>query len=152
MTEIVFYDGPTQAMLPMLLEKGLAQGWRAVVRVREDEALTQLDRLLWTYRDDSFLPHSCARLGSEANQPIWLDQPIWLTIEAENPNKAEMLVLLDDAEAFALESFKRCLYLFDGHNEEAMTRAQKRQDDFKDYPITFWRQSASGWVKDEFKK
>ncbi len=146
MTQIVFYQlagGSAHHMLPTLLEKSRAQGWRAVIRTTNDEIVAQLDRMLWVYRDDSFLPHGCARDGSDA-----ADQPIWLTTEPENPNKAEMLVLVDDAEAFALDSFKRCLYLFDGQDEAAMKQAQKRKENFAHHEITFWRQSSSGWVKD----
>ncbi len=144
MTEIVFYQCADRShALPMLLEKSLAQGWRAVVRALDQEALIQLDRFLWTYRDDGFLPHSSARDGFEHAQPIWL------TTEAENPNKAELLVLLHDAEAFGLDEFKRCLYLFNGEDDTARKQAELRRRDFSGHNITFWRQSRSGWVKDE---
>ena len=63
MTEVWFYHlertGLEQA-LPELLEKTLQRGWKALVRAPEAERLEHLDSWLWTYRDESFLPHAPA--------------------------------------------------------------------------------------------
>ena len=60
-TEVWFYHlertGLEQA-LPELLEKTLQRGWKALIRIREVERLRHLDGWLWTYRDESFLPHA----------------------------------------------------------------------------------------------
>ena len=59
--EVWFYHlertGLDQA-LPELLEKTLARGWRALVRTPEPERVEHLDGWLWSYRDESFLPHA----------------------------------------------------------------------------------------------
>jgi DNA polymerase-3 subunit chi len=63
MTEIWFYHLETQPLeraLPVLLEKTLERGWRAVVETSSRERATALDTMLWTYRDDAFLPHGIA--------------------------------------------------------------------------------------------
>ena len=63
MAEIWFYhleQSALEAALPPLLEKCLARGWRALVRGGQPERLEALDDLLWTWRDDSFLPHLAA--------------------------------------------------------------------------------------------
>ena len=60
MTEILFYHlqrQPLERVLPPLLEKSLERGWRVVVQAASDERVEALDAHLWTYRDDSFLPH-----------------------------------------------------------------------------------------------
>ena len=44
-------------MLPPLLEKSLERGWRVVVQAGSQERVEALDAHLWTYREDSFLPH-----------------------------------------------------------------------------------------------
>ncbi len=52
--EISFYhlEGkPLEAELPGLLEKTLARGLRAVVKIGGEERLKALDDLLWTYRE-----------------------------------------------------------------------------------------------------
>lgn len=55
--DVFFYHLEQQTLdrvLPSLLEKTLARGWRAVVQVGNEERLEALDQALWTYTDDSF--------------------------------------------------------------------------------------------------
>ena len=68
-------------VLPELLEKTLARGWRALVRSTEPDRIEHLDGWLWTYRDDSFLPHALA------DEPEAERQPILLTAAEGNPNR-----------------------------------------------------------------
>ena len=51
--------------------------------------------MLWTYRDDAFLPHGTAAGGHAALQPVYL------TLGDENPNGANVLMLVDGARADA---------------------------------------------------
>ena len=60
MTEVLFYHlkGQTpEQVLPTLLQKSLDRGWRVVVQASSEERVEALDAHLWTWRDDSFLPH-----------------------------------------------------------------------------------------------
>ena len=66
MTEVLFYhlqNAPLERVLPDLLERSLQRGWRAIVRAGGKERLEALNNTLWTYRDDSFLPHGTAEDG-----------------------------------------------------------------------------------------
>jgi len=72
-----------------VLEKVLARGQRAVVVAGSDERVEAIASALWTYDDRGFLPHGTAKDGFAA------DQPIWIATRAENPNGAQMLVLVD---------------------------------------------------------
>ena len=61
MAELWFYHlerSELERALPPLLEKCLQRGWRALVRGGATERLDALDAILWTFRDDSFLPHA----------------------------------------------------------------------------------------------
>ena len=69
MTEVLFYhlqDMLLENVLPPLLEKSLERGWRVVVQSTSEERADALDAHLWTYRDDSFLPHATWRAGDAA--------------------------------------------------------------------------------------
>ena len=144
--EVWFYHlertGLDQA-LPELLGKTLGRGWRALVRSTQPERLEHLDGWLWSYRDDSFLPHG---LGSE---PMAERQPVLLTTEAGNANEAQALFLLDDADPGDLEGYERCLILFDGADESAVYAARRRWSSLKsrDFPVSYWRQGEKGWQK-----
>ncbi len=86
MTEIYFYHlqhQPLERVLPTLLEKSLERGWRVVVQAASEERVEALDAHLWTFRDDSFLPHGTHK------QPEAEQQPILLTVNDDNPNKAD---------------------------------------------------------------
>ena len=144
--EVWFYHlqrtGLDQA-LPELLEKTLQKGWRAVVRAREPERVEHLDGWLWSYRDDSFLPH--APDGEAGAQR----QPILLTTGFENPNGADALFLVDGSDAGELAGYARCVVLFDGNDEGqlAAARAQWSALRAKGFSASYWKQQARGWEK-----
>src|ERR1700730_16325659 len=60
MTEFLFYHleaQPVEKVLPVLLEKSVERGWRVVVHTSSERGVHALEAHLWTFRDDSFLPH-----------------------------------------------------------------------------------------------
>jgi len=121
-SRIGFYHLQTLSLeqaLPQLLEKALAAGHRILVMAGSDERVRHLDAHLWTYDSASFLPHGAARDGSE------LSQPVFLTDGDENPNQADLLVLTDGVGSTHLNTFKRCLNLFDGQDSAALQRARQ---------------------------
>jgi DNA polymerase-3 subunit chi len=130
-------------VLPELLEKTLQRGWRALVRSPDVERIKHLDGWLWTYRDDSFLPHATAD-GPQAER-----QPILLTTAAANLNRADALFLIDGADAGSLDDIQRCIVLFDGRDEAALAAARRRWKEVQasGSPASYWRQAERGWEK-----
>ena len=145
--EVWFYHLERTALdqaLPELLDKTLQRGWRALVRTGDVQRLEHLDGWLWSYRDDSFLPHGLA------GEPLADRQPILLTTDAENLNAAQALFLIDGAEAASLDGYERCILMFDGRDEAATAEARERWKVFKSagHPVSYWRQGAErGWEK-----
>lgn len=146
MAEIWFYHlertGVDQ-VLPELLEKTLARGWRALVRAPVAERLQHFDAWLWAYRDDGFLPHGLAGEPDEERQPVLL------TTDARNPNAAQALFLLDGAEPGPLDDLERCIILLDGGDESAVAGARKRWVELKAAvaAVSYWKQEQGGWKK-----
>ncbi len=146
MAEIGFYhllSTPLERALPKLLERARAQGHSVVVRAGSAERVAQLDALLWTYDEASFLAHGSARDGTPAAQPIWL------TDRDENPNRASMAVLIDGVEGGDLSSFARCADMFDGNDAAAVEAARERWRRARQagHVLTYWQQTASGWER-----
>jgi DNA polymerase-3 subunit chi len=145
MAELWFYHlerTELERALPPLLEKCLQRGWRALVRGGSQERIEALDDVLWTYRDESFLPH--AREGDASRQPVWL------TTDGGNPNGAQVLFLLDGAEPGDISGFERTCLMFDGRDQGALDSARLRWKEAKEVGIvaSYWRESASGkWEK-----
>lgn len=146
-TEVLFYHlerSPLEHVLPTLVEKTLARGWRAVIQAGSNERIDGLDDLLWTYRDDSFLPHATAKDGDPAQQPVFL------TTEEENPNRAQIRFLVDGANCAAIRDYARVVYMFDGQNTEALAQAREQWKRAKaeGCDVTYWQQSDAGqWEK-----
>jgi DNA polymerase III subunit chi len=144
MTEVLFYHlkGQTpEQVLPTLLQKSLDRGWRVVVQASSEERVEALDAHLWTWRDDSFLPHGTWR-DPEASQ-----QPILLTASDHNPNGASIRFLVDGAmmpqDAAAYE---RLVLLFDGEDPDARETARTRWSEAKSagFEVTYWRADENG--------
>lgn len=143
--EVWFYHLERQGLddvLPTLLERTLQKGWRALVRTPSPERIEQLDAWLWSYRDDSFLPHVAEPAGDPGD-------PVVLTTGTENPNQAQALFLVDGAEAGDLTGFERCSVLFDGRHEPALQAARGQWRRFREagVPAAYWRQGEAGWEK-----
>ena len=148
MTEILFYHLQGQRLdgvLPGLLERSRERGWRVAVQGASEERMEALDAHLWTYRDDSFLPHGTWRETEAA------EQPILLTLTESNPNGASVRFLIDGAPLPPdAETYERLVLLFDGDDEEAVAVAREQWAAAKarGFDATYWQPDDSGrWVK-----
>ena len=147
MTEISFYHllhMPLERALPKLIEKVLESGACAVIRTGSTERAEVLNDVLWTYHQDSFIPHGTV---GDGNAPL---QPVWITPDEENPNGADILVLTDGAESDDVSQYRRCLEMFDGRDETAVTEARRRWAAYKDaaYELAYWQQTeGGGWER-----
>ncbi len=147
MTEIGFYHltlFSLEQALPKLLEKALEKGYRTVVVTDTPARVEHLSAHLWTYTDDSWLPHGSGA-GDRENAT---HQPIWLTSEEENPNQATAVVLCHGASV-AVGGYARCLTLFDGNDSQAVQEARRLWSQWKaeGHTLVYYQQSPNGgWV------
>jgi len=146
MPDVLFYHlepRPLEAVLPALLEKTLERGWRAVVEVGSTERAEALDSHLWTYREDSFLAHGLAGDETDAHQPVLI------TTGADNPNRANVRFFVDRAVPQSADGYERIVYMFSGHDPDAVAEARLAWVALKgDNALTYWQQEANGrWVK-----
>ncbi|MCA6123768.1 DNA polymerase III subunit chi [Bradyrhizobium sp. WSM 1704] len=144
MTEVLFYhlqNMTLDSVLPPLLEKSLERGWRVVVQSTSLERAEALDAHLWTYSDDSFLPHATWRVADAA------DQPIILSIEEGNPNRANVRFLIDDAPLPAdCDSYARIVLVFNGDDPDAVAGARESWTACKarGFEVTYWQPDERG--------
>ena len=147
MTDIGFYQlasKPLDAVLPRLLEKAVAVGYRAVVRSDDAALLARLDVALWSYEPASFLPHA-------VDGEFAADQPVLLTTGQGTPNRADLCAVVDGALPGDFESYKRILYLFDGGDDDALALARRHWKALKgrdEVSAVYWREGeGGGWEK-----
>ncbi len=146
MTELLFYHlqrAPLDKVLPGLLEKSLQRGWRCAVQ-GSMERLRALDDTLWTYGDETFLPH-----GLESDDGA--GQPIVLVAHEGNPNAATVRFLIDGAPLPSdAASYERIVLLFNGNDADAVQDAREhwKQARTQGFAATYWQQSDEGrWEK-----
>lgn len=151
--DVWFYHLERQSLeqvLPVLLDRALARGWRAAVQATAPERIEALDDLLWTWTDESFLAHGSARDGDEAMHPVWL------TTGSDNPNAAAMRVFIDGASPEDVLSnpasapSERAVVMFDGRDEVSLGVARSQFRDLRTagHALSYWRQSPDGrWEK-----
>ena len=148
MTDILFYHlerQPLEKVLPTLLEKTLERGWRAVIRAKSAEKVQLLDEALWSYSEESFLPHAVV------SEPYTDREPIVITASAEEPNRPDILFLVEGAEfPPSVDAYQRVVLLFDGNDDAALSDARKawKEAQTRGLDSTYWQQSENGrWQK-----
>lgn len=142
MSRIDFYHltrTSLEEVLPKLLNKAYAGGKRVLLKTNA-EKVEPLNAFLWTYDDESFLPHGSRKDGFAD------EQPIWITDEDNNANKAQFLFLTYGAETKNAESYERVFNIFDGKNEELLQQARHLWQEYKTagFEMHYWQQSERG--------
>jgi DNA polymerase-3 subunit chi len=144
MTEFLFYHlkGQTpEQVLPALLQKSVERGWRVVIQASSEERVEALDAHLWTWRDDAFLPHGTWREAEAA------EQPILLTLNDDNPNRAAVRFLIEGAAVPGdAAAYERMVLLFDGNDPDAVEAARARWSAAKSagFEVTYWQADENG--------
>lgn len=149
MTRVDFYHLQQKTLdevLPKLLQKAYSTGKRIKVKIGTEERVEFINSLLWTYNDESFLPHGSKKDGFADQQPIWLSADI------ENSNTALFLFLVDGAEenAETLTQYERVFNIFDGNSAEAVQQARRLWKDYKNSgcEVYYWQQDNAGkWIQ-----
>lgn len=141
MAETLFYhltESRLEEALPPLLEKSLERGWKVSVHLGSQERRDALDSHLWTFRDESFLPHGVDRDAATAQR-----QPVLLTLSREPENGASVRFAVDGADLPALDGCERLVLMFDGHDQVQLDAARAQWKDLKaaGHALTYWQQT-----------
>lgn len=145
MIRVDFYHlqkAPLEHVLPKLCEKAYATGKRIKILLGNEERVEFINSLLWTYAEDSFLPHGSKKDGFVENQPIFI------SASEENENQAQLLILADGATPSldVLSQYERILNIFDGNDENALNRARAYWKEIKalNGELHYWQQNERG--------
>ena len=149
MTRVDFYHlqkSDIETTLPKLLDKAYTSGKKILVKVGNEKRVEFLNTHLWTYDEQSFLPHGSKKDGNAEMQPIWL------TSQDDNPNNATILFLVDGAgyDADNISSFERILNIFDDNDKEALSWSREfwKQVKSQDNECYYWQQDEKGtWLQ-----
>lgn len=146
-TEVRFYHltrSSVETALPAILSKATGTGQRVVVKTASAAAAEVMAEHLWSYDEQSFLPHGTKKDGHAQRQPIWL------TDGDDNPNGATILILTGGAESDKLSDYNLCCAMLDGADDSMVAAAREKWKIYKDagYALTYWQQTETGgWEK-----
>jgi len=146
--EFLFYEmyarHNLETVLPILLERCLKRKWSVVIQSSSIEECDALDNYLWSYSEDSFLPHIVS-YGKGCK-----DSPIILTADRDNMYQAVVRVLVNRAIPPDLQGYMRSVFIFDGSNSEELAQATSYWQIFSTsrHKMSYWKQDAYGcWIK-----
>lgn len=147
MTEIRFYhlqQKPLEVALPEILGKALEREFKIIIKTSSKEEVEAIDKFIWTFKKESFIPHGYKKNGTES------EQPIWITTGDENPNNANMLVLVNSTPSDEIDNFELCCEIFNGNDNEIVEKSRARWKEYKDkeYQLSYFQQDGDGrWQK-----
>lgn len=145
MIRVDFYHlqrSPLEQVLPKLCEKAYSTGKRIKIQLGTEERVSFVNSLLWTYNEESFLPHGSKKDGFSE------EQPIFISAYENNPNGAVLLVLADGAmpSLEVLQQYERVLNIFDGTNETSLNAARNYWKQIRELngDLHYWQQNERG--------
>lgn len=132
---------PLEKVLPAICERVLAGGGRLLIVTGADQ-VEALDRLLWTYAPESFLPHSSSAAARAA------DQPILIGAEQAAANGARNIALADGVWRDAALNFDRAFYFFDAAAIDVARTSWRTLKAAAAAELHFWKQDEAGrWTE-----
>ncbi|MGP9822748.1 DNA polymerase III subunit chi [Salinarimonas sp. NSM] len=148
MSDVWFYHlqrAGLEETLPRLVVKSREKGWRVAIRTTGEERRDALDDLLWTFEDESFLPHVTE------TDPQAADEAVVIQAGGRDLNAPDALLLVDGAPLPEdLGGYQRVILIFDGGDDEAVAQARVRWKSVKaaGHAASYWAQDEDGrWVR-----
>ena len=139
--QVDFYHltiSPLDRVLPRIAERVVTSGGRLLVVSGDAAQRDALDRALWTFAPDSFLPHAQAGEGDDEAQPILIAP------DAIAANAARHIAIADASWRDAALTIDRAFHFF-GEDQIAEARAAWRGlADKTDVERRYWKQTESG--------
>ena len=140
--QVDFYHlmrSPLDRVLPVIARRVLAEEARLLIVDADPAARDRIDRLLWTFAADSFLPHAQAA-GGDADKV----QPVLIAEGVEPANGARNVALADGEWRDAALAFDRAFLFFDEGRVVAARSAWKDLAGREDVERRYWKQDESG--------
>jgi DNA polymerase III subunit chi len=107
------------------IEDLVKTGASVAIRVPDEAAAVAWDQSLWTYRDESFLPHSVYR-GSWPG-----GEPVTIAVEPMAPERDAVLICLADDAPASLTGFAQVHEVIDRTTPEGLERSRFRWQSWK---------------------
>ena len=124
-----------------LIEKAYESDYRISVKTNDNFIESEINRVLWTYSQKTFIPH-----GSSVD-PMPNEHPVYISCSDENPNNSNLKIIVDSFEMYE-KGFEKLLYIFldSNPNKENAEKLYNKYLD-KGFKISYHIQEIKGWSK-----
>ncbi len=129
---------PLERALPSIAQRVVAGGGRLLIVSGDDTQRGAIDRLLWSYSPESFLPHGQAGGDDDAGQPVLISG------EPHAVNAARNIALIDGEWCDGALAFDRAFHFFDGERIQDARTAWKALADRDGVERRYWKQDDAG--------
>ena len=129
---------PLDRVLPRIAERVVATGGRLVVVAESEAQRVALDRLLWSYAPESFLPHAQQGAGNDGTQPILIAPDVTAA------NAAGNVAIVDGKWRDTALDFDRAFHIFDEDAIREARLAWKALAGRDGVERRYWKQNDSG--------
>jgi DNA polymerase-3 subunit chi len=136
MTRIDFYILDTSAVQDRYLlscriaEKAWKENHRVMIQAASEQEARHLDQLLWTFRDQSFVPHALLPVADTTTTPVIIG---W---NADAGEERDILINLSDEVPACFSRFERVIEPVDNDPERrAISRQHYRYYRDRGYPL-----------------
>ncbi len=132
---VTFYDTAADQRLDRiarLVEAASGRGLGVVIHCADAAAAETVDLFLWSWKQESFIPHEQVRPGEQPEDP---DARVVLVTTEERPIAAEVLVQEAPCSFAFAQGFAHVIELVDHRTPEALAASRQR---FRD-----WRQAGA---------
>ena len=125
---------------PKIMEVAVSKGAKVHVRCDSEAIVQEIDNLLWTYEQLSFLPHATDK------DPMPNEQPIIISSQNKPLNSADVLALVGKDIPENIQDYKKALILCDPKDASAKEATYKQIDFLKknDFKIRYFKQNQNG--------
>lgn len=149
MTRVDFYvlpsDGAEDAVMTAckLCDKAVGSGSRVYVHADDQRMQDQLDKLLWTFRQGSFIAHERAS-SAALSEP--LPAVVFGSVEPPQSHMRVMINLADDVPAFFSRFERVCEIVAGDDAQRAKSRTRYKFYRDRGYELkSFEQQADGGW-------
>ena len=146
MTEIFFYklkNTSIDLFLISLIEKSISKNWNSLVLLDNTERMEEINDLLWTFSDTSFIPHGSQSDSSPDKQNVYL------TCNEENLNNSNIIFSIDGIIVNEPDNWNRCIYIFNEQNLKVTDELESYKRKVKDFGYTlksFEQDNNGKWI------
>lgn len=110
-----------------LVERFFNNGEKVLIHVNDAQQKTDLDKLLWTWKQNSFIPH---KVVSDLEEE--LIEPVGIVSDIPAKHDFDKLILISPVEISKLEKFKEVIDFAEQNNASAIIEDRNRYKRYKE--------------------